>query len=865
VTTQTTATATAGPAAAAAAAGIHVIQRIAAELGVRDGQVAAAVDLLDGGATVPFIARYRKEATGTLDDAQLRTLEERLRYLRELEERRAAILASVQEQGKLTDELAAQIKAADTKARLEDLYLPYKPKRRTKAQIARENGLEPLADLLLSRPETDPAAEAAGYLSENVPDAAAALDGARSILVERFAEDADLIGSLRERMWSQGNLIAKVREGKEDEGRKYSDYFDFAEPFGRLKAHRVLAMFRAEKEEILDLTLDPNDDGTEGVPGESYEQPIARRFGIEDRGRPADRWLLDTVKWAWRTRVLVHLGIDLRMRLWQAAEAEAVDVFAANLRDLLLAAPAGQRPTMGLDPGYRTGVKVAVVDGTGKVVATHTIYPHVPQHRWDESLHILARLAREHQVELIAIGNGTASRETDKLAIDLIQANPDLNLTKVVVSEAGASVYSASAYASAELPDLDVSLRGAASIARRLQDPLAELVKIDPKSIGVGQYQHDVTGTKLERSLDAVVEDCVNAVGVDLNTASRPLLARVSGITDGLAGAIVARRDAAGPFRTRQQLMDVPRLGPKAFEQCAGFLRIRGGGDPLDASGVHPESYPVVRRILTATGTDMAGLIGNTAVLRGLRPAECTDESFGLPTVSDILRELEKPGRDPRPEFQTATFAEGVHTLEDLEPGMVLEGVVTNVAAFGAFVDIGVHQDGLVHVSAMSENFVSDPRSVAKPGDVVRVKVLSVDIPRHRISLTMRLRDPSGPRPSSSRTDGGASPAPATASPRGGGDRRGGQRPGDRRGGSNPGGDRRGGSNPGGDRRGGSNPGGDRRGGSNPGGDRRGGASAPASGAMADALRRAGLLNDTGAPGQGKPAGGSPRRRDGRP
>ena len=822
VTTQTSADATA----------IHVLQRIAAELGVRDGQVAAAVELLDGGATVPFIARYRKEATGTLDDAQLRTLEERLRYLRELEERRAAILTSINEQGKLTDELEAQIKAADTKARLEDLYLPYKPKRRTKAQIARENGLEPLADLLFSEPGTDPAAAAADYLNENVPDQAAALDGARAILVERFAEDADLIGQLRERMWSQGQLQAKVREGKEDEGKKYSDYFDSAEPFGRLKAHRVLAMFRAEKEEVLDLTLDPQDEL-----GESYEQPIAERFGVEDRGRPADRWLLDTVKWAWRTRILVHLGIDLRMRLWQAAEAEAVDVFAANLRDLLLAAPAGQRPTMGLDPGFRTGVKVAVVDGTGKVVATHTIYPHVPQHKWDESLHILARLAKTHQVELIAIGNGTASRETDKLAIDLIQANPDLNLTKIVVSEAGASVYSASAYASTELPELDVSLRGAVSIARRLQDPLAELVKIDPKSIGVGQYQHDVTGTKLERSLDAVVEDCVNGVGVDVNTASRPLLARVSGITDGLAGAIVARRDANGPFAARQQLMDVPRLGPKAFEQCAGFLRIRGGDDPLDASGVHPESYPVVRRILGKTGTDVPGLIGNTAVLRGLNPAEFTDEAFGLPTVNDILKELEKPGRDPRPEFQTATFAEGVHTLQDLEPGMVLEGVVTNVAAFGAFVDIGVHQDGLVHVSAMSAGYVSDPRSVAKPGDVVRVKVQSVDIPRHRISLTMRLDDPEASRPSSSRTDGGASQgAPAS---RGGGNR-------------TPASPR---------------PEGNRSGGN----DRRGGAqSAPAGGAMADALRRAGLVSDSGTPakgkpGTGKPSGGKPHSRDDRP
>jgi uncharacterized protein len=731
-----------------------IIKRIATELTVRDHQVAAAVDLLDGGATVPFIARYRKEATGTLDDAQLRTLDERLRYLRELEERRAAILASVAEQGKLTDELRAQIAAADTKARLEDLYLPYKPKRRTKAQIARENGLEPLADLLLTDPATDPRAAAEGYLNENVADGAAALEGARAILVERFGEDADLIGGLRERMWSRGTLVAKVREGKEDAGKKYSDYFDFAEPFGKLKSHRVLAMFRAEKEEVLDLTLDPADEGFEPpVPGstasglsqpnlsQAYEQPIAEAFGIRDAGRPADKWLIDTVRWAWRTRILVHLGIDLRMRLWQAAEAEAVDVFAANLRDLLLAAPAGQRATMGLDPGFRTGVKVAVVDQTGKVVATHTIYPHVPHNRWDESLFILKNLAQQHHVELIAIGNGTASRETDKLAIDLIKASPELSLTKIVVSEAGASVYSASAYASGELPDLDVSLRGAVSIARRLQDPLAELVKIDPKSIGVGQYQHDVTGTKLERSLDAVVEDAVNAVGVDVNTASRPLLARVSGITDSLAGAIVGHRDASGAFATRDQLKNVPRLGPKAFEQCAGFLRISGGGNPLDSSGVHPEAYPVVRRILERTQTDVATLIGNASALRGLDPRDFTDEAFGLPTVSDILKELEKPGRDPRPEFQTATFAEGVHTLGDLEPGMVLEGVVTNVAAFGAFVDIGVHQDGLVHVSAMSSNFVADPRDVAKPGDVVKVKVLSVDIPRNRISLTMRLRE----------------------------------------------------------------------------------------------------------------------------
>jgi uncharacterized protein len=868
---------TADPAATAAS----IIKRIAAELAVRDNQVAAAVDLLDGGATVPFIARYRKEATGTLDDAQLRTLDERLRYLRELEERRAAILASIDEQGKLTDELRGSVNAAETKARLEDLYLPYKPKRRTKAQIARENGLEPLAVQLLTEPATDPSTAAEGYLNENVADAAAALDGARAILVERFAEDADLIGQLRERMWSQGNLVAKVREGKAEDGKKYSDYFDFAEPFGKLKAHRVLAMFRAEKEEVLDLTLDPADEGFEPTASglsDSYEQPIADKFGIRDEGRPADKWLTDTVRWAWRTRVLVHLGIDLRMRLWQAAEAEAVDVFAANLKDLLLAAPAGQRATMGLDPGFRTGVKVAVVDSTGKVVATHTIYPHVPQHKWDESLFILKNLAEQHRVELIAIGNGTASRETDKLAVDLIKANPDLNLTKIVVSEAGASVYSASAYASSELPELDVSLRGAVSIARRLQDPLAELVKIDPKSIGVGQYQHDVTGTKLERSLDAVVEDAVNAVGVDVNTASRPLLARVSGITDSLAGAIVAQRDATGAFATRDQLKGVPRLGPKAFEQCAGFLRIQGGDDPLDASGVHPEAYPVVRRILTKTNTDVATLIGNAKTLRGLNPAEFTDEAFGLPTVNDILKELEKPGRDPRPEFQTATFAEGVHTLNDLEPGMVLEGVVTNVAAFGAFVDIGVHQDGLVHVSAMSSNFVADPRDVAKSGDVVKVKVLSVDIPRNRISLTMRLQDEGEPGASGGRSPRGAkgdTQSSSRTSPADSGRPRPSARPGDnRRGGGQGGG--QGGSGqrgsgqrgaapaPGNDRRGGGQgTGGDRRGSGNP-SDRRGGAAqggakrdpgnaqpAPANSAMAEALRRAGLVNDKGnAPGK---------------
>ncbi|MEU5000081.1 Tex family protein [Streptomyces sp. NPDC021622] len=718
--------------------------RIAEELGVRERQVKAAVDLLDGGSTVPFIARYRKEATEMLDDAQLRTLEERLRYLRELEDRRAAIIESVREQGKLTDELEARIRAADTKARLEDIYLPFKPKRRTKAQIAREAGLEPLADGLLGDPSVDPHAAAAAFVDadKGVADPQAALDGARAILAERFSEDADLIGELRERMWVRGRLAAKVRDGKEEAGAKFADYFDFAEPFKELPSHRVLAMLRGEKEEVLDLVLEP-EEATEGP--SSYEGIVAHRFGVADRGRPADKWLQDTVRWSWRTRILVHLGIDLRLRLRTAAEDEAVRVFASNLRDLLLAAPAGTRATLGLDPGFRTGVKVAVVDATGKVVATDVINPHVPANKWDQSLATLAKLAKEHSVDLIAIGNGTASRETDKLAGELITKHPELNLTKVMVSEAGASVYSASAFASQELPDMDVSLRGAVSIARRLQDPLAELVKIDPKSIGVGQYQHDLSEVKLSRSLDAVVEDCVNGVGVDVNTASAPLLARVSGIGSGLAENIVAHRDANGPFSSRKGLKDVPRLGPKAYEQCAGFLRIRGGDDPLDASSVHPEAYPVVRKMAKKTGGEVASLIGDTGTLRSLRADEFVDESFGLPTVSDILKELEKPGRDPRPAFKTATFKDGVEKISDLASGMVLEGVVTNVAAFGAFVDIGVHQDGLVHVSAMSKTFVKDPRDVVKPGDIVKVKVMDVDIPRKRISLTLRLDDEAAP------------------------------------------------------------------------------------------------------------------------
>jgi uncharacterized protein len=736
-------------------------QQIANELGVREGQVVAAVGLLDGGATVPFIARYRKEVTGTLDDTQLRMLEERLRYLRELAERRAAIMDSIAAQGKLDDTLAAQILAADSKARLEDIYLPFKPKRRTKAQLAREAGLGPLADRLLSDPTRNPEHEARRFVDPagNVSDVAAALDGARAILTERFSEDADLIGDLRERLWSRGRLVSAVRKGKQDEGAKFADYFEFSESLRRLPSHRILALFRGENEEVLDLSVLPEDEADGPT---SYERRIAQRFGIADAGRAADRWLLDTVRWAWRTRILNHLAIDLRLRLRQAAEEEAVRVFATNLRDLLLAAPAGARATMGLDPGFRTGVKVAVIDATGKVVATETIYPHVPQRRWDDAIAALARLAALHRVELVAIGNGTASRETDKLAAELIAKHPALPLTKAVVSEAGASVYSASAYASAELPELDVSLRGAVSIARRLQDPLAELVKIDPKSIGVGQYQHDLPEISLSRSLNAVVEDCVNAVGVDANTASAPLLARVSGIGETLAANIVAHRDALGPFRTRRALKDVPRLGAKAFEQCAGFLRIRGGDDPLDSSSVHPEAYPIVRRIIAATNTGLGALIGNAAALRALRPADFVDDVHGLPTITDIIAELEKPGRDPRPAFKTATFADGVDTLADLRPGMVLEGSVTNVAAFGAFIDIGVHQDGLVHISAMANTFIKDPREVVKPGDIVRVKVLDVDLARKRIGLTLRLDDEATATPDASPTRRSKPSLPAT-------------------------------------------------------------------------------------------------------
>jgi uncharacterized protein len=738
----------------------NINQKIADELGVREQQVAATVELLDGGATVPFVARYRKEITGGLDDAQLRTLEERLTYLRELEDRRKVILESVREQGKLDASVEAAIMTADTKGRLEDIYLPFKPKRRTKAEIAKEAGLMPLADILLAEPQNDPKVMAEAYVNadKQVADVTAALDGARAILVERFAEDADLIGALREQMWSNGVMTSKVRDGKKAEGEKFKDYFDFSEPLHKLPSHRVLALFRGEKEEVLDLTMLP-----EPVPAtppttitpSSYEMKIMARVGVSDKGRPGDKWLTDTVRWAWRTKIQVHLNIDLRMRLWTSAEEEGVRVFASNLRDLLLAAPAGARVTMGLDPGFRSGVKTAIIDATGKVVATTAIFPHEPQRQWDAALATLGKLAVQHKVELIAIGNGTASRETDKLAMDLLKLLPDLKMTKIVVSEAGASVYSASAFASEELPELDVTLRGAVSIARRLQDPLAELVKIDPKAIGVGQYQHDLGESKLARSLDAVVEDCVNGVGVDLNTASAPLLARVSGIGSGLAQSIVQHRDANGPFKSRKGLKDVPRLGPKAFEQCAGFLRIHDSEDPLDKSGVHPEAYPLVRKIIEATKSDIHALIGNAEVLRKVQPKSFVDDTFGLPTVTDILKELEKPGRDPRPAFKAAVFMEGVEKVSDLKPGMILEGTVTNVAAFGAFVDVGVHQDGLIHISAMSRTFIKDPREVVKPGDIVKVKVLEVEVDRKRIALSLRMDDPIGAKAERPKADRG--------------------------------------------------------------------------------------------------------------
>ncbi|SEH53511.1 uncharacterized protein SAMN04489835_1112 [Mycolicibacterium rutilum] len=715
--------------------------RLAEELEVGESQVAAAVRLLDEGSTVPFIARYRKEATGSLDDGQLRTLEERLQYLRELDARRAAVLASIEEQGKLTDELRAALLAADTKSRVEDIYLPYKPKRRTKAQIAREAGLEPLADRLLADPTPVPQDVAAEFVGGEVASPEAALDGARHILTERVAEDAELVGAVREKFWSNGSLRTAPwndEVAKSPAAQKFRDYFEFSEPLDAMPSHRVLAVMRGEKEEVLALTFDGGDDA-------GYHAMIAATLGVDmAAASAATKWLVGTVEWAWRTKLMISARVDARVRLRKRAEEEAVAVFARNLKDLLLAAPAGNRTTLGLDPGFRTGVKVAVVDGTGKVVDTATIYPHQPQRQWDSAKSVLAALVARHGVELIAVGNGTASRETDALAAELIadiRAAGAEAPAKAMVSEAGASVYSASAYAARELPTLDVTLRGAVSIARRLQDPLAELVKIEPKSIGVGQYQHDVTPGTLARSLDAVVEDAVNAVGVDLNTASVPLLARVSGVSETLAEAIVAYRDKTGPFRNRKALLEVPRLGAKAFEQCAGFLRIRGGDDPIDASGVHPEAYPVVRRILDRSGITLAELIGNERALRSLKPGEFADDRFGVPTVTDILAELEKPGRDPRPAFTTATFAAGVEKIADLKVGMVLEGVVTNVAAFGAFVDVGVHQDGLVHVSAMADRFVSDPHEVVRSGQVVRVKVVDVDVDRQRIGLSLRLND----------------------------------------------------------------------------------------------------------------------------
>ena len=723
---------------------MSIAQRIATELNVHINQVEAAIDLLDDGSTVPFISRYRKEVTGGLDDTQLRNLDERLIYLRELEDRRTAVIKSIDEQGKLTPELKNAVLGADTKTRLEDLYLPYKPKRRTKAQIAREAGLEPLALVLYADPMLSPEVEAVAYVDvdKQVPDVSAALDGAKQILMEQFAEDAELVGKLRDIMWERGVLTSKLLTGKEAEASKFTDYFDFAETIKTIPSHRALAMFRGRKEGMLSLDLVLPEDA-ELKPAEAgvAEHLIAAHTGIRDQGRPGDAWLREVVRWTWRVKVFTRIDTDLKAQLRESAEEEAIKVFAHNLHDLLLAAPAGPRATLGLDPGLRTGVKVAVVDSTGKLLDTATIYPHVPKNQWDQSLHALVMLAKKHNVDLISIGNGTGSRETDKLVAELIKKHPELKLTKIMVSEAGASIYSASEFAANEFPDLDVSIRGAVSIARRLQDPLAELVKIDPKSIGVGQYQHDVSQVRLAKQLDAVVEDCVNAVGVDINMASAPLLARVAGLTATLAANIVAYRDSHGAFRNRKDILKVARLGDKAFEQCAGFLRVMNGDNPLDASAVHPEAYPVVERIIDKSGRAIASLIGDSQFLKTLAANDFTDGSFGEPTVRDIILELDKPGRDPRPDFKTASFREGVEALKDLEAGMMLEGVITNVTNFGAFVDIGVHQDGLVHISAMAEKFVKDPREVVKAGDVVRVKVLEIDLPRKRIALTMRMSD----------------------------------------------------------------------------------------------------------------------------
>ncbi|MBE95953.1 Tex family protein [Marinobacter sp.] len=744
-----------------------IIRRIADELGVREQQVNATVEMLDGGATVPFIARYRKEVTGSLDDSQLRSLEDRLRYLRELEDRRSTILNSIEEQGKLTDELRASIDSADTKNRLEDLYLPYKPKRRTKAQIAREAGLEPLADTLYDDPTLEPESTAEGYINQEagITDTKAALDGARYILMERFAEDAELLGELRDFIWQQGQLKVTVVDGKENEGAKFRDYFDHVEPLKKVPSHRALAILRGRNEGMLTYSIvvgDAEDDRRQPHPA---EQRIAARWHIRDNDRAADRWLSEVVRWTWRVKLSTQIETDLMAQVREAAETEAINVFAANLKDLLLLAPAGPRATLGLDPGLRTGVKVAIIDGTGQVVGHGGIFPHAPRNQWDQSIEQLATWCRQYRIELVAIGNGTASRETEKLVADLSKRYPELKLARIVVSESGASIYSASEFASRELPDLDVTIRGAVSIARRLQDPLAEMVKIEPKSIGVGQYQHDVSQVQLARSLDAVVEDCVNGVGVDLNTASIPLLARVSGLNQSIAQNIVDFRNQNGVFRDRRQLLKVSRLGDRTFEQSAGFLRIAGGENPLDRSSVHPEAYGVVEAIARQNNRKIEGIVGDADFLRSLNPQDYVTEQFGLPTIKDIITELEKPGRDPRPEFRFASFEEGVETLNDLKPGMVLEGSVTNVTNFGAFVDIGVHQDGLVHISALSNTFVKDPREVVKAGDIVKVKVMDVDIPRKRIALSMRMDDQPGEKSDnragsgSNRRDGGGKPS----------------------------------------------------------------------------------------------------------
>jgi len=722
-----------------------IINKIADELSVQPSQVNAAVKLLDEGATVPFIARYRKEVTQGLDDTQLRTLEQRLTYLRELEERRDVILKSIEEQGKLTDELKNSIGNADSKTTLEDLYLPYKPRRRTKGQIAIEAGLEPLADALFNHPDTDAENAASEYVNADngIADTKAALEGARYILMERFAEDAALLAKVRHYLIENAHVKSTVAPGKEQEAAKYKDYFEHSEKYKTVPSHRALAMFRGRNEGMLHIQLDADPQSEEKGPSHC-EHIIASHYNIMHRGRGADDFLAQVVQWTWKIKIGLHMETELFSALRERAEEEAIEVFAKNLNDLLMAAPAGAKTTMGLDPGLRTGVKVAVVDSTGKVVATNTIFPHAPQNQWDKSIRTLSTLCKQYKVDLISIGNGTGSRETDKLVGEMLKNNSELTAQKIMVSEAGASVYSASELASKELPGLDVSIRGAVSIARRLQDPLAELVKIEPKAIGVGQYQHDVSQSQLGKSLDRVIEDCVNAVGVDLNTASPALLSYVSGLNKTLAHNIVNFRDTNGAFPDRKALLKVERLGPKAFEQAAGFLRIVNGTNPLDASAVHPEAYPVVDKIVDTTAVAVNDIIGNTELLKSLSPETFTSDAFGLPTVKDILKELDKPGRDPRPEFKTAVFKEGVETINDLKPGMILEGVVSNVANFGAFVDVGVHQDGLVHISALTNKFISDPREVVKAGDIVKVKVLEVDVPRKRISFTMRLDDAPG-------------------------------------------------------------------------------------------------------------------------